>query len=80
MLPQRQRCGGSSKTQPPVDRHRYAIPYFFGPNLDAEIRCAPTCIGPDNPPRWPPVIYEDHLAWWYDANYNPDDQKDLAAE
>ena len=35
---------------PPVGRHRYAIPYFFGPNLDAEIRCAPTCAGPDNPP------------------------------
>ena len=68
------------RAQPPLDRHRYAIPYFFGPNLDAEIRCAPTCTGPDNPPRWPPVIYEDHLAWWYDANYNADDQKDLAAE
>ena len=38
---------------PPVGRHRYAIPYFFGPNLDAEIRCLPTCTDPDNPPRWP---------------------------
>ncbi len=63
---------------PPVGRHRYAIPYFFGPNLDAEIRCAPTCAGPDNPPRWPPVRYADHLAWWYDANYNAADQQDLA--
>ena len=63
---------------PPVGRHRYAIPYFFGPNLDAEIRCAPTCTGPDDPPRWPPVVYGDHLAWWYDANYNAADQQDLA--
>ena len=66
------------RAQPPVGRHRYAIPYFFGPNLDAEIRCVPTCAGPGNPPRWPPVVYGDHLAWWYDANYNADDQKDLA--
>ena len=65
------------RAQPPVGRHRYAVPYFFGPNLDAEIRCLPTCTGPDNPPRWPPVVYGDHLAWWYDANYNAADQKDL---
>ncbi len=64
---------------PPAGRHRYAIPYFFGPNLDAEIRCAPGCAGPGNPPRWPPVVYGDHLAWWYDANYNAADQQDLAA-
>ena len=64
---------------PPAGRHRYAIPYFFGPNLDAEISCAPSCAGPGNPPRWPPVVYGDHLAWWYDANYNAADQRDLAA-
>ncbi|MDE0059381.1 MAG: hypothetical protein OXP07_14760 [Defluviicoccus sp.] len=64
---------------PPAGRHRYAIPYFFGPNLDAEIRCVPSCAGPGNPPRWPPVVYGDHLAWWYDANYNAADQLDLAA-
>ena len=63
---------------PPVGRRRYAIPYFFGPDLDAEISCAPSCAGPDNPPRWPPVVYGDHLAWWYDANYNAADQQDLA--
>ena len=62
---------------PPAGRHRYAIPYFFGPNLDAEIRCVPTCTGPDNPPRRPPILYEDHLAWWYDANYNAAEQQDL---
>ena len=64
---------------PPVERHRYAIPYFFGPNLDAEIRCVPTCTGPGNPSRWPPIVYEDHLAWWYDANYNAAEQQDLVA-
>ena len=65
------------RAMPPVGRHRYAIPYFFGPNLHAEICCAPTCVGPGNPPRWPPIVYEDHLAWWYDANYNAAQQQDL---
>jgi isopenicillin N synthase-like dioxygenase len=64
---------------PPVDRHRYAIPYFLGPHLDTEIRCLPSCTDAGDPPRYPPITYADYLAWWYDANYNADDQQDLAA-
>jgi isopenicillin N synthase-like dioxygenase len=55
---------------PPVGQHRYAIPFFMGPHLDTVIACLPTCQGPDNPPRFPPITYEDYLLWWYDANYN----------
>ena len=62
----------------PSGRSRYAIPYFLGPNLDAEIRCLPTCAGPGDPPRHPPIEYGDYLAWWYDANYDAEDQRDLA--
>ena len=62
----------------PRERPRYAIPYFLGPNLDAEIRCLPTCSGPGNPPRYPPIEYGEFLVWWYDANYNAQDQQDLA--
>jgi len=29
--------------------------YFLHPNYDAEIACLPTCHGPGNPPRYPPV-------------------------
>ncbi len=36
---------------------RYAIPFFLGPNHDSEIACVPTCIGPDNPPRYEPTTY-----------------------
>jgi isopenicillin N synthase-like dioxygenase len=36
---------------------RYAIPFFLGPNHDAEIACVPTCTGPDNPPRYEPTTY-----------------------
>jgi isopenicillin N synthase-like dioxygenase len=55
---------------PPVDRHRYAIPYFLGPHMDTVIACLPTCQGPDAPPRHPPITYSDYLHWWYDANYD----------
>jgi len=55
---------------PPVGQHRYAIPFFMGPHIDTVIACLPTCRGPDNPPRFPPITYEEYLLWWYDANYN----------
>ncbi len=42
------------------DRMRYAIPFFLGPSNEAVIRCVPTCIGPDNPPRYEPLRYADH--------------------
>ena len=63
---------------PPVGRPRYAIPYFFGPHLDTEIACLPTCQGPGSPPRYPPTTYAAYLAWWYDANYNAATQRDVA--
>ena len=63
---------------PPVGRPRYAIPYFMGPHLDTEIACLPTCQGPGNPPRYPPITYATYLDWWYDANYNAARQRDVA--
>src|SRR5947207_6314390 len=33
---------------------------------------------PDNPPRWEPITYADWQTWWYDAHYNPKDQRDVA--
>jgi len=61
---------------PPIGRHRYAIPFFLGPHVDTIIECLPTCQGPDNPPRFPPITYEDYLTWWYDANYKASLQDD----
>jgi isopenicillin N synthase-like dioxygenase len=63
---------------PPVGRPRYSIPYFFGPHLDTEVACLPTCQGPGNPARYPPTTYAAYLAWWYDANYNAASQRDVA--
>ena len=63
---------------PPVGRPRYAIPYFMGPHLDTEIACLPTCDGPGNPAKHPPITYAAYLDWWYDANYNAAAQRDVA--
>jgi isopenicillin N synthase-like dioxygenase len=62
---------------PPVGRHRYAIPFFLGPQIDTVIAGLPTCQGPEHPPKFPPITYEQYLRWWYNANYNAAVQRDL---
>ena len=67
------------RAPPPAGTHRYAIPFFFGPSWDATIECLPSCSGPGNPPRWPPIVYGDLLTDWYDANYDPKVQDSAVA-
>ena len=64
---------------PPTERHRYAIPFFLAPHLDSRIECLPSCVGPDTPPKWEPISYEDWITWWTNANYDPKRQQDIAA-
>ncbi|MBV9861665.1 MAG: isopenicillin N synthase family oxygenase [Alphaproteobacteria bacterium] len=63
---------------PPVGQSRYAIPFFLGPNFDQIIACLPTCTDAKNPPRWPPIAYAEWQTYWYDANYDPKAQRDVA--
>lgn len=63
---------------PPIGCDRYAIPFFLGPRFDQIIECLPSCTGPDNPPRWPPITYAGWQEYWYDANYDPKIQRDVA--
>ena len=42
-------------------RNRYSIPFFMGANVDTEIRCLESCTGPDDPPRYPPVLAGAHI-------------------
>jgi isopenicillin N synthase-like dioxygenase len=56
---------------PPRGRHRYSVAFFFGPNIDTRIECLETCTAGDNPPRQPPIRYEDWINYWYKANYDP---------
>ena len=39
---------------------RHAIPFFYGPGLNAVIAPVPTCISTDNPARYAPLLYADH--------------------
>ena len=48
---------------------RYSIAYFHSPNPASVIECVPTCVGPGNPPRYPPAVYRDLVLEFYRANY-----------
>src|SRR5262249_7179492 len=50
-------------------RDRYSIAYFHSPNVDAVIAPASTCVGPDNPAKYPPTIYRDLVLAFYRSNY-----------
>ncbi len=39
---------------------RVSLAFFHQPNYDAVIECLPTCTGPGNPPRYPPVSASEH--------------------
>ena len=64
------------RARPPVEGHRYAIPFFLGPHVDTLIECLPTCREPGSEPRFPPIGYGDYLEWWYAENYPPSRQDD----
>ncbi len=48
---------------------RYSIAYFQSPNVDSVIECLPSCVGPDDPARYPPAVYRDLVLEFYRANY-----------
>ena len=39
---------------------RHAIPFFFGPGLEATIKPVATCVSEDNPAKYEPLLYADH--------------------
>jgi isopenicillin N synthase-like dioxygenase len=40
---------------------RYSIPCFIGANADAVIEALPSCIGPDNPAKFAPVVAGEYV-------------------
>jgi isopenicillin N synthase-like dioxygenase len=44
-------------------RERYSIPFFVGANHDAVIEALPSCIGPDNPPKYPPIVAGEYVSY-----------------
>ena len=39
---------------------RHAIPFFFGPGLEAVIRPVDTCVSEERPARYEPLLYAGH--------------------
>ncbi|HYB69179.1 MAG TPA: 2-oxoglutarate and iron-dependent oxygenase domain-containing protein [Candidatus Bathyarchaeia archaeon] len=48
---------------------RYSIAFFYSPTPSAVIECLPSCMGPDDPPRYSPAVYGDLVVAFYSANY-----------
>jgi isopenicillin N synthase-like dioxygenase len=48
---------------------RYSIAFFYSPNPDSVLECVPSCVSPDNPPRYQPALYRDLVLEFYNANY-----------
>ncbi len=44
-----------------VGERRQSLAFFQHPNYDAEIACLETCQGPDNPPKYSPVLAGEHI-------------------
>lgn len=53
----------------PPRRDRYSIAFFFNPSWDTVADPLPTCVGPDNPPRFKPVRFLDYRNWYLSQNY-----------
>jgi isopenicillin N synthase-like dioxygenase len=51
-------------------RARYSNPFFFDPDMKAEINPLPGCVSADNPPRYEAVVYGDYLMARLRANHD----------
>ena len=49
--------------------HRYSIPFFLQPTAETVIDCLPTCCGPDNPPKKPPITCGAYAKKFIEASF-----------
>ena len=49
---------------------RYSLAFFFNPTWDVVSEPLPTCVGPDNPPKFEPGRFLDYLSWYVDSNFS----------
>lgn len=54
----------------PPKRDRYSLAFFFNPTWDVVSEPLPTCVGPDNPPKFEPGRFLDYLSWYVDSNFS----------
>jgi isopenicillin N synthase-like dioxygenase len=50
-------------------KDRYAIPFFMDCSYDWRMECLPTCTGPGNPAKYPPISYPEYMTWFRNQNY-----------
>ncbi len=51
-------------------KERYSNPFFFDPDMHAEIIPLPGCVTAENPVRYEPIVYSDYLMSRLHANYD----------
>jgi len=54
---------------PYSESNRYSIPLFFDPHYNTTVECLQSCISKENPAKYPPVIYGEHLLQRLNATY-----------
>lgn len=50
-------------------RDRYALTFFYSPCDETRLDPIPTCVGPDNPPRYKPQTFLEYLTAYAEGNY-----------
>ena len=56
-------------------RARYSNPFFFDPDMKAEIAALPSCVTPDQPARYEPIVYGDYLMARLQANHDQHEKR-----
>ena len=49
---------------------RYALAFFCDAAIDCPIAAVPTCVGRDNPPKYPVTTYTDYMIRYQERTYN----------
>jgi len=49
---------------------RYALAFFCDANIDWPVAAVPTCVGPDNPPKYETTYYTDYMIRYQARTYN----------
>ena len=60
-------------------RERYSCPFFFDPNVETTIAPLPSCVGPDRPAQFEPLVFGDFLRAELGAGYDQHKQPETGA-
>ena len=57
---------------------RHSVAFLIAARADVELECLPSCHGPDNPAKYPPITYAAHIAEIRKRNYDIGDADERA--